>query len=85
MKVSIEGEGDLFIFVEDDGFGIPKDAHDAIYKRFVRLHDAKGPDVPGYGLGLPGVKSLVEAMKGEISLVSLEGAGTCFKVRVPSL
>jgi signal transduction histidine kinase len=85
MKVSIEGEGDLFILVEDDGFGIPTDAHNAIYERFVRLHDAKGPDVPGYGLGLPGVKSLVEAMKGEISLVSLEGAGTCFKVRVPSL
>jgi len=85
MRVSIQGEEDLFILVEDDGFGIPKDAHEVIYKRFVRLHNAKSPDVPGYGLGLPGVKSLVEAMKGEISLKSQEGYGTCFTVRIPPL
>jgi len=85
MRVSIQGEQDLFIIVEDDGFGIPKDAHEAIYKRFVRLHDTRSPGVPGYGLGLPGVKSLVEAMKGEITLKSHEESGTCFTVRIPPL
>ena len=85
MKVAIQGEEDLVIFVEDDGFGIPKDAQEAIYKRFVRLHDTRSPDVPGYVLGLPGVRSLVGAMKGEISLKSHEESGTCFTVRIPPL
>ena len=85
MRISIRGEQDLLIFVEDDGFGIPGDAHEVIYKRFVRLHDTRSPSVPGYGLGLSGVKSLVEAMKGEISLKSQEECGTCFTVRIPPL
>lgn len=85
MRISIQGEVDLLILVEDDGFGIPGDAHEVIYKRFVRLHDTRSPGVPGYGLGLPGVKSLVEAMKGEISLKSQAESGTCFTVRIPPL
>lgn len=85
LSISIQGEQDLVICIEDDGFGIPPDAQEAIFKRFVRLKDKRHGDVPGYGLGLYGVKSLVEAMKGEITLVSREGKGTCFTLRVPPL
>ena len=85
MRVCIQGDQDLFISIEDDGFGIPSDAQEAVFKRFVRLRDKRWGDVPGYGLGLAGVKSLVEAMGGEITLESKEGSGTCFKIRVPPL
>jgi signal transduction histidine kinase len=85
MRVCIQGDQDLLISIEDDGYGIPPNAQEAVFKRFVRLRDKRCGDVPGYGLGLAGVKSLVEAMGGEISLESREGAGTCFKIRVPPL
>ena len=85
MRVCIQGDRDLVVSIEDDGFGIPPDAQEAVFKRFVRLRDKRCGDVPGYGLGLTGVKSLVEAMGGEITLESKEGAGTCFTIRVPSL
>jgi signal transduction histidine kinase len=44
-----------------------------------------GPDVPGHGLGLAGVKALMAAMKGKITLVSHEGSGTRFTLQIPRL
>jgi CheY-like chemotaxis protein len=85
MKVSISGEDDLFISVEDDGPGIPMGKEEAIFERFFQFNEKKRPEVPGLGLGLIGVKVLVEAMGGEIRFVSLKGAGTCFTIRIPTL
>jgi len=85
VDVSINGEVDLLVSVEDDGRGIPRGEREAIFDRFVRLKDIKSPDIPGLGLGLTGVKTLVEAMGGEINLVSRQGFGTSFRVRIPPL
>jgi signal transduction histidine kinase len=85
IRISVGGESDLHVSVEDDGHGIPLVAQQAIFERFVRIDEKKHPHISGLGLGLTGVKALVEAMKGEIILESREGVGTCFKVRIPSL
>lgn len=85
MEVKISGEEDLLILIEDDGIGIPLEDQEVIFKRFVRLNNEKRPYVPGLGLGLTGVKTLVEAMEGEITLESQEGVGTRFKVRIPPI
>jgi two-component system phosphate regulon sensor histidine kinase PhoR len=85
MEIKISGEGDLLVLIEDDGIGIPLEDQEAIFKRFVRLNSEKRPYVPGLGLGLTGVKTLVEAMEGEITLESEEGVGTRFKVRIPPI
>jgi len=85
MAVSINGDLDLLISVEDDGRGIPQAGQEIIFSRFVRLKDKEHPDVPGLGLGLTGVKTLIEAMRGEITLESREGIGTRFTVRIPPL
>jgi len=85
VGVSISGEMDLLVSVEDDGRGIPQEKREAIFDRFVRLKDIGYADVPGLGLGLTGVKTLVEAMGGEITLVSRQGFGTSFRVRIPPL
>ena len=69
--------------VEDDGIGIPLEDQEIIFKRFVRVNEKKLPHVSGLGLGLTGVKTLVEAMGGEITLESQEGCGTRFIVRIP--
>jgi signal transduction histidine kinase len=56
-----------------------------IFGPFLRLNDKKRTNVPGLGLGLTGVKALVEAMGGKIALLSGEGFGTRFTVQIPSL
>lgn len=83
MDVKISGEADLLVMVEDDGIGIPLEDQEIIFKRFVRVNERNLPSVPGLGLGLTGVKTLVEAMGGEITLESQEGCGTRFIVRIP--
>lgn len=84
MNVSVCGEDDLFVSVEDDGPGIPLGKEEAIFERFFQFNEKKKPEVPGLGLGLIGVKVLAEAMGGEIRFVSLKGAGTCFTIRIPT-
>jgi CheY-like chemotaxis protein len=85
MEVKISGETDLVVSVKDDGIGIPLESQGVIFERFVRLNDEKRAYVPGLGLGLTGVKALVEAMEGEIRLESQEGIGTEFMVRIPPI
>ena len=83
--MSISGDADLLVSVEDDGPGIPERDQKSIFQRFVRLKADEQPSVPGLGLGLAGVKALVEAMGGKISIVSREGIGTRFSVTIPPL
>lgn len=85
LEVSVGGDVNLLISVDDDGQGMPQGDQEAVFERFVRLTGKKYPDVPGLGLGLAGVKALVEAMGGNISLVSREGFGTRFSVKIPPL
>jgi len=83
--LTVSGETDLLVQVEDDGRGIPPEKQATIFERFVRLPDRKHPEVPGLGLGLAGVRTLVQAMGGEITVVSREGLGARFTVRIPPL
>jgi len=85
MEVKISGEVDLVVSIEDDGIGISPEDQEVIFKRFVRLSDEKCAYVSGLGLGLTGVKTLVEAMGGEITLESQKGRGTRFIVRIPPI
>ena len=84
MKLAISGDTDLIISVEDDGEGIPEEKQNYIFKRFFNVQNREGaPD--GLGFGLSCVKHIVEKMKGDISLKSGKGTGSCFTVRLPSL
>jgi signal transduction histidine kinase len=86
IDVSISGETDLLISVKDDGLGIPMREQENIFGRFVQMNDKKTTKVsPGLGLGLAGVKALVEAMGGKIAWVSRERLGTQFTVQIPPL
>ena len=54
--------GRLLVRVSDDGPGVPPDAQERIFDRFVSL-DSRG----GSGLGLPIARALARAMDGELS------------------
>lgn len=69
------------ITVEDTGSGIhPEDLYH-IFKRFYRSRFSK--DTQGVGLGLPLVKSIIEAHRGSIEVHSELGHGTTFIISFP--
>jgi signal transduction histidine kinase len=74
----------ILVSVKDSGIGIPDDFKDRIWDRFGRYEEhALVMDVPGTGLGLPIVKSLVEMHNGDIWFESESGKGTTFFVALP--
>jgi two-component system sensor histidine kinase RpfC len=73
----------LRLEVSDTGIGIEPAQQQRIFERFTQADDRIGRRYGGTGLGLAISKSLVEAMQGDITLVSAPGHGSTFAVEVP--
>jgi signal transduction histidine kinase len=71
------------IVVEDNGYGIPVDELPNIFERFRRVPKHRTLAL-GTGLGLAITKAIVEAHDGDVTVVSTEGVGSVFKVRLPN-
>jgi two-component system, OmpR family, phosphate regulon sensor histidine kinase PhoR len=71
------------IEVIDTGIGIPADEVDQVFGRFFRGGRALEQHIPGTGLGLNIVSSIVAAHGGEVSLESEVGRGSTFRVALP--
>ena len=69
--------------VADDGEGIDPEDVDHVFDRFHRGQNARHRQVPGAGLGLHIVKTIVDAHGGEVSLASAQGDGTAVRVALP--
>ncbi|UCH08236.1 MAG: response regulator [Deltaproteobacteria bacterium] len=85
-KITLEGEVTrdfVHIGITDTGYGIPADELPRIFEQFYRVKTDKTRNIVGTGLGLPIVKSIVEAHNGTIKAESKEGAGSTFSVRLP--
>ena len=84
LKIQIKAEkGKGILVFEDTGIGIaPKDLP-YVFERFYRTDQSRNRKSGGAGIGLTIAKSIVEAHHGEISVESIEGAGSCFKVVLP--
>ncbi len=76
-----DGAGDLTLSIRDNGIGISKEVQKFIFDKFYRAK--AGPDIKGFGLGLSYVKSVVDAHKGKIDLVSSPNQGSVFTVQFP--
>ena len=70
------------ISVQDTGPGIPEEDQVVIWNRFARGQHQSKSDSSGSGLVLAIVKSLVLAYHGEVGLVSEDGKGAQFTVRL---
>jgi signal transduction histidine kinase len=68
--------------VQDKGIGIPSGDLSRIFERFKRGSNVSEA-VPGSGIGLAGVKQIVEQHGGSIEVESREGEGSTFTVRLP--
>ena len=82
VEVSVgQRDGFATVQVRDNGPGIPKSQHSWVFERYQR-GDWNGR-ASGLGLGLFITRQIVEAHQGTIVLDSEEGAGACFKVKLP--
>ena len=71
---------DCMISVKDNGQGIPENEKSKIFDMFYRLPMHK---TGGSGLGLSIVKGFIEAHQGTIKLISEEGNGAEFIIKLP--
>ena len=82
----IEGAPGIALCVCDTGIGIAPDVQHRIFDPFTRVHDTERfPNIEGTGLGLSIVRQFVEALKGTISVESVQGQGTFISVVIPDL
>jgi signal transduction histidine kinase len=84
VEVNLRQEGPWAVIeVRDTGIGIPTEEIPNLFKEFFRASNARGSEIKGTGVGLAGVKELVERFRGEIELKSEENKGSVFTVRLP--
>ena len=65
---------------EDTGIGMSEEYLPHIYEEFSREHSTTENKVPGTGLGLPIIKSMIELLGGSIQVESRQGIGTKFTI-----
>ncbi|WP_462370152.1 response regulator [Oxalobacter formigenes] len=71
-----------FVF-RDNGIGMSEEFVEHIYEPFVRAEDTRINDVQGTGLGMAIAGNIVHMMNGTITVDSVLGEGSCFRVNVP--
>ena len=86
VTVAAVSHGDyLAVMVSDNGIGIEPDEIPKIFDKFYRVKHPKTRQVIGTGLGLAIVKGIVESHRGSIEVESQPGAGTTFRVLLPTI
>jgi signal transduction histidine kinase len=83
VVVTLRREGDLAVIaITNGGATVPEEEQRLIFEPFYRT-DRSRSGTPGYGLGLPLCKRIVEAHGGTISFRSRAGEGTTVTLKIP--
>lgn len=84
VKVTVDADHQFFsVEVADSGIGIPEDCTEHIFERFYRVDKSHSREIEGTGLGLSITRSAVLMHRGTIKVVSEQGEGTTFIVKIP--
>lgn len=84
VHVRVEATPGAYVFaVEDQGIGIAKEHHEAIFRSFEQVHKGNTRRYGGTGIGLSIARSLVQMHGGSIRVESELGRGAAFFVRLP--
>jgi signal transduction histidine kinase len=78
-----ERDGGILIRVEDEGRGIPREAHGRIFDRFYQVDSSATRSVGGTGLGLYICKKTAETLGGRLRLERSGPEGTVFSFWLP--
>ena len=86
VDVNIRKDGDtIVVAISDDGVGMSPEVTSHIFERFYRADESRSRESGGSGLGLAITKTLVEAHGGSISVDSVEGEGSTFRVALKAV
>jgi PAS domain S-box-containing protein len=92
LKNTIKGEikfgynlenDNLVFYVKDTGTGIPKEFHEVIFNRFMKIETDPTIIHRGNGIGLSICKAYVELMGGKIAVESTPNEGSTFYFTIP--
>ncbi|MBD0400897.1 ATP-binding protein [Flammeovirga sp. EKP202] len=84
IKIIVSANSEcLQLSVHDQGIGISEDRIDVIFDSFEQADNSVTREYGGTGLGLAISKKLVEMLKGQIRVYSIEGEGATFIVQLP--
>jgi PAS domain S-box-containing protein len=73
----------IYVYVADEGIGIPKPEQERIFERFYRAESSLSRRTEGAGLGLYLCKEVIEAHGGKIWVQSEPGKGAKFIFKLP--
>ena len=86
VDVNIRKDGDtIVVAISDNGVGMSPEVTSHIFERFYRADESRSRESGGSGLGLAITKTLVEAHGGSISVDSVEGEGSTFRVALKAV
>ena len=76
--------GQIFVAIEDEGEGIPREAIPRLTERFYRVDVKRSRERGGTGLGLAIVKHILNRHQGRMHIESTPGHGSTFTVFLPA-
>ena len=84
VDVALEERADeIVVSVRDEGPGISREHLPRLFERFYRVDKARSRDLGGTGLGLAIVKHIAQVHGGRVSVDSVVGRGSTFRIHLP--
>jgi signal transduction histidine kinase len=81
IAISAERQGvEVVISVQDTGLGIPEEHLPHVFDRFYRVDKSRSREKGGSGLGLAIVKKIAEDHGGTVTVTSVAGEGSIFRL-----
>ena len=80
---TLNDDKSTYVEIEDKGIGMNDNTLKMIFEKFFREQNGDVHNIKGHGLGLAYVKKIVSLHNGKISVESIEGQGTKFKIQFP--
>jgi two-component system, OmpR family, phosphate regulon sensor histidine kinase PhoR len=84
VEVDLTQTGDeIVVSVTDQGQGVAREHLPRLFERFYRVDKARSRDLGGTGLGLAIVKHIAQIHGGRVSVESVVGRGSTFRIHLP--
>jgi len=84
VRVTAAPDGEeVVIAVRDEGQGVSREHLPRLFERFYRVDKARSRDLGGTGLGLSIVKHVTQVHGGHVSVDSIVGRGSTFRIHLP--
>jgi two-component system phosphate regulon sensor histidine kinase PhoR len=78
-----ERDAEVVVSVADEGQGVAREHLPRLFERFYRVDKARSRDMGGTGLGLAIVKHVAQIHGGRVSVDSVVGRGSTFRIHLP--